>query len=66
MHEDYAVEDQSAFDQQSQEEAALFWAVSDTLYGIDHYGIKMYLNALWSCLSRSDKQYMKAYFENAV
>lgn len=57
MHED------CAFDQQQQEEAALFWAVSDTLYGIDHYGIKMYLDALWSSLNRSDKRHIKEYFE---
>lgn len=53
-----------AFDQQQQEESALFWAVSDTLYWIDLYGSKMYLDALWSSLSLSDKRHIKAYFKN--
>jgi hypothetical protein len=59
MHEE------CAFDQQQQEESSLFWSVSDTLYSIDHYGIKVYLDALWNSMSVSDKQYIKAYFENA-
>jgi len=57
------VYDDCAFDQQAQEEASLFWCVSDTVYGLDHYGVKPFLDALWVSLSASDKQYIKAYIE---
>jgi hypothetical protein len=55
--------DECAFDQQQQEEAALFWAVSDTLDSIKEHGVKAYLDALCVSLSEPEKQIIKSYFE---
>jgi len=58
--------DECAFDQQQQEEAALFWAVSDSVNAMENYGIDSFLVALTEMLSTSQKQFIKNYFENAV
>ena len=58
--------DECAFDQQQQEEAALFWAVSDSVNAIENHGIDSFLVALTEMLSASQKQFIKNYFENAV
>lgn len=60
MHED------CAFDQQQQEEAALFWAVSDTLHVMDYHGIKSFFDALLSSVSASEKLDIKSYFDKYV
>lgn len=57
MHED------CAFDQQQQEEAALFWAVSDTLHVMDYHGVKSFFDALLSSLDASGKRDIKNYFD---
>jgi hypothetical protein len=57
------VYDDCAFEQQQQDEAELFWSVSDTLYAIDHYGVKSFFDALWMNLHVSRKNDVKKYFK---
>jgi hypothetical protein len=44
-----------AFDQMQQEEASLFWTISDALHSIEFFGLKTWVAALYDSLDKDSR-----------